>query len=117
MDRVYLQGSEEVDRAGRNIDGAAETISRAALTIDGAASSMALSVTHAVERIERLNELPLADQRTLRDYFAATANEFDVRNALEELGRTGGLNGLDALGRNAAARFAHADAMLKARAA
>lgn len=55
---------------------------------------------------------------SMRDYFAAHASEFDVQNALEDLGSSGGLIGASTGSeRNARARYAHADAMLKVRAA
>ena len=53
---------------------------------------------------------------TLRDYFAAAASHEDVLNALEDLGRSGGLTHCTtAMERNATARMACAAAMLKAR--
>jgi len=55
---------------------------------------------------------------TMRDYFASHASEHDVQCALEDLGRTGGLIGAPTgIDRHAIARYAHADAMLRARAA
>lgn len=53
---------------------------------------------------------------SLRDYFASRASEFDVRCALEDLGRSGGLTHCGtSMARNAVARYACADAMLRAR--
>lgn len=62
-----LLGAEEVERAGRNIEGAAETMTRAANTMDAAA-----------DRIERAMQPPPdavsdAPAPTLRDYFIVHA--------------------------------------------
>lgn len=55
---------------------------------------------------------------SLRDYFAAHANADDVLAALDDLGRSGGLSQASTcMERNAIARYAHADAMIKARSA
>jgi hypothetical protein len=58
---------------------------------------------------------------TLRDYFAAHATEFEVKCALEDLGHNSAAYPTFSCGtsseRNAIARLAFADAMLKARSA
>ena len=60
--------------------------------------------------------LLLSPLASLRDHFAAHASDTDVRDALEYLGRRGALNAASTvMDRNAVARYAVADAMLKAR--
>lgn len=85
------------------------------------ATAMAASV-HIEDPAERERAYILARAEavigmTLRDYFAVHASEQDVKCALEDLGHSGGLfwakTGME---RNAIARYAHADAMLKVRA-
>lgn len=64
---VTLMGAEDVLRAGRSMQGAAETISRAAECIDTTAARLAQSLEDHATRIVDAQ----AQQPTLRDYFAS----------------------------------------------
>lgn len=77
MNTTHLIGSEQVERAGYNIESAAETISRAADTIDSAAHRMAGQLETHGYQLEALIEA-MASQPTLHDYFAAHASEADI---------------------------------------
>lgn len=55
-DYVYLQGSEDVANAGRNISGAAEEMRRAANQFDESSMRLVRSLDELVTRFERVVE-------------------------------------------------------------
>ncbi|MDN6885325.1 hypothetical protein QMO14_17095 [Variovorax sp. CAN2819] len=82
------------------------------------AASVGIEDATARERAYILARAEAVIGMTMRDYFAAQASEQDVQAALEDLGQTGALYfAKTSMERHAIARYAHADAMLKVRAA
>lgn len=56
MDYVYLQGSEDVSRAGHNMQSAAEQMSRAASTMSDALDQHRRWMDEWLERLQRIME-------------------------------------------------------------
>ncbi len=121
---MTLLGAENVERAGRNIDGAAETMSRAANTIDGALERHAQRLGEHVGRTEHALQQAAQERPTLRDYFAAHVSighgddtDLTLSVAKQVMGSDPPTPGNLEWWQEAEARlrYAKADAMLKAR--
>lgn len=123
MNSMYLQGSEEVSRAGHNIQQAASTLSSAAGTIDEAARRMTSQLETHGYQVEAL-ATAMASAPTLHDYFAAHASEADITahssgpivdNIVDEGFGHKRVERAPLVRTREQAKFAYATAMMKAR--
>jgi hypothetical protein len=63
MERVFLVGADDVERAGRAMSGAADQMDRAARNMDGAADRLASNLDQHAQRIESAMAPPIAAPR------------------------------------------------------